>query len=157
MHRVLVSPFLCQHLLFFLFAMFLFSFFLFFFFVCVITYPNRCKVVPHCSFNLYFPNICLSAGDVRGFNPWVGKIPWRKKWMVFLPGEFYGQRNLMGYSPWGLRELDMTEWLTHTKGIDHLFCAYCPFVYLLWRNVFCPFLNCVCGGGMFVDVCGSEL
>ena len=38
------------------------------------------------------------------FNPWVGKIPWRKKWqptLVFLPRRFHGQRNLAGYSPWG--------------------------------------------------------
>ena len=31
---------------------------------------------------------------------------------VFLPGEFHGQRNLAGYSPWGPKELDMTEQLT---------------------------------------------
>ena len=46
------------------------------------------------------------------FNPWVGKIPWRKKWQptpVFLPGKFHWQRNLAGYSPGGLKEWDMTE------------------------------------------------
>ena len=35
------------------------------------------------------------------FNPWVGKIPWRRKWQptpVFFPGESRGQRSLMGYS-----------------------------------------------------------
>ena len=33
----------------------------------------------------------------HGFNSWVGKIPWRRKWQptpVFLPGESYGQRSL---------------------------------------------------------------
>ena len=38
------------------------------------------------------------------FDPWVGKIPWRRKWqspLVFLPGESRGQRSLVGYSPWG--------------------------------------------------------
>ena len=38
-----------------------------------------------------------------GFNPWFGKIPWRRKWQptaIFLPGEFHGQRSLVGYSPW---------------------------------------------------------
>ena len=37
----------------------------------------------------------------RQFNPWVRKIPWRRKWPpapVFLPGEFQGQRSLVGYS-----------------------------------------------------------
>ena len=35
----------------------------------------------------------------HGFNPWVGKLPWRKKWQptpVFLPGKSYGQRSLAG-------------------------------------------------------------
>ena len=47
-----------------------------------------------------------------GFHSWVGKIPWRRKWQptsVFLSGEAHGQRNLAGYSPWGHKELDMTE------------------------------------------------
>ena len=34
--------------------------------------------------------------------------------LVFLPGEFHGQRNMSGYSPWGCRELDTTEGVTHT-------------------------------------------
>ena len=51
------------------------------------------------------------------FSPWVGKIPWRRKWQptpVFLPGEFHGQRSLAGYSPWGCKvHGEMTEH-THT-------------------------------------------
>ena len=38
------------------------------------------------------------------FNPWVGKVPWRRAQqptLVFLPGELHGQRSLAGYSPWG--------------------------------------------------------
>ena len=38
------------------------------------------------------------------FNPWVRKIPWRRKWLptpVFLPGKSYGQGSLAGHSPWG--------------------------------------------------------
>ena len=52
-----------------------------------------------------------------GFDPWVRKIPWRRKWqpvLVFLPGESHGQRNLVDYSPWGRKESGTTEWLTHT-------------------------------------------
>ena len=53
-----------------------------------------------------------------GFNPWVRKISWRRKWHhtpVFLPGKFHGQRSLAGYSPWGHKELDATEHTcTHT-------------------------------------------
>ena len=50
----------------------------------------------------------------RGFDPWVRKIPWRRKWQltpVFLPKICHRQRSLAGYSPWGYKELDMTEWL----------------------------------------------
>ena len=35
-----------------------------------------------------------------GFHPWVGRIPWRKKWQtipVFSPGKYHGQRSLVGY------------------------------------------------------------
>ena len=35
---------------------------------------------------------------------------------VFLPGESHGQKSLVGYSPWGRKESDMTEQLTHTYG-----------------------------------------
>ena len=48
------------------------------------------------------------------FEPWVGKIPWKRKWQhtpVFLPGISHGQRSLAGYSPWGCKELDKAEWL----------------------------------------------
>ena len=52
----------------------------------------------------------------QGFNPWIGKIPWRRKWQptpVFLPGKFYRQRSLAGYSPWRLRvRHDQSNW-TH--------------------------------------------
>ena len=40
------------------------------------------------------------------FDPWVGKIPWSRKWQptpVFLPGESHGQKSPVGYSPWGRR------------------------------------------------------
>ena len=48
----------------------------------------------------------------RGFDPWVRKIPWSRKWQpipIFLPGKFHGQRSLAGYSPWGHKESDKTE------------------------------------------------
>ena len=53
------------------------------------------------------------------FDPWVGEIPWRRKWQptpVFLPREFYGQRRLTGYSLWGRKQSDMTERLSLSKG-----------------------------------------
>ena len=51
----------------------------------------------------------------RGFEPWVGKIPWRRKLQptaVFLPGKSHGQRSLVGYCSWGCEESDMTEQLS---------------------------------------------
>ena len=47
----------------------------------------------------------------------IGRISPPPKWQptaVFLPREFHGQRSLEGCSPWGDRESDTTEWLTHT-------------------------------------------
>ena len=50
------------------------------------------------------------------FDPWVREIPWRRAWQptpVFMPGESHGPRSLAGYSPWGRKESDTTERLTH--------------------------------------------
>ena len=61
------------------------------------------------------------------FDPWVGKIPWRREWQptqVFLPREFHGQRSLAGYSPWGHKESDATEWLTHTSIVNTVFHSF---------------------------------
>ena len=58
------------------------------------------------------PTMC----ERPGFDPWVGKIPWRRERLptpVFWPGEFHGP-----YSPWGHKELDMTEWLSLSKEIS---------------------------------------
>ena len=64
---------------------------------------------------LRWQSICLQCRRPR-FNPWVRKIPWRRKWQptpLFLLGEFQGQRSLAGYSPWGCKESDTTERLPH--------------------------------------------
>ena len=58
--------------------------------------------------------ICLQWRRPR-FNPWIGKIPWRREWLatsVFLSGKFHGQRSLEGYGPLSRKESDTTEWLT---------------------------------------------
>ena len=59
-------------------------------------------------------NLLADVGDIKDvrFDPWAGKIPWRRKWQptpVFLPGESHGQRSLAGYSPQGRTESDTTE------------------------------------------------
>ena len=49
---------------------------------------------------------CQSRKDIRDFKPWVGKILWRRAWHstpVFMPEKSHGQKNLVGYSPWGCK------------------------------------------------------
>ena len=61
-----------------------------------------------------------SSGSRPGFNPWVRKIPWKRKWQptpVLLPGKSHGQRSLVDYSPWDRKESDTTERLHfHSHG-----------------------------------------
>ena len=50
----------------------------------------------------------LAKCRTHGFDPWVRKIPWRRKWLpipVFLPGMSHGQRSLVGYNPWGCKRV----------------------------------------------------
>ena len=65
----------------------------------------------------------MNTGDIRnmglkhGFDPWVGKTPWRRAWQpapVFLPGKSPRQRSLVEYSPWDHKESNMTEQLIPT-------------------------------------------
>ena len=56
-------------------------------------------------------SICLQCRR-PGFDPWVRKIPWRRKWQptpVLLPGKSHGQRSLVDYGPWDRKESDTTE------------------------------------------------
>ena len=56
-------------------------------------------------------------------------MPWRREWQptpVLLPGDFHEQRSLVGYSPWGRKELDMT-WVTNTQIHTHKHThTHCP-------------------------------
>ena len=58
-----------------------------------------------------------------GIDPWVGTIPWSKKWQptpVFLPVKSHGQRSLAGYSPWGRKRIgqDLTTKTTTIQNSD---------------------------------------
>ena len=56
-----------------------------------------------------------SACTLPGFDLWVEKIPWRRAWHPLQYScleNSHGQRSLVGYSPWGLKELNMTERLS---------------------------------------------
>ena len=62
-------------------------------------------------------SVCLQCRR-PAFDPWVGKILWRRKWQstpVLLPGKSHGRGSLVGYSLWGCKESDMTERLHFTS------------------------------------------
>ena len=70
----------------------------------------------------------LPTMQETGFNPWVRKISWRRKWQptpVFLPGKSHGQRHLVGYSPWKTNKDSVVMqirlfWIAfHPAGIAH--------------------------------------
>ena len=68
----------------------------------------------------------------RGFSPWVGKTPWRRKWQAtpgFLPGESRGQRSVAGHSPQGCKESASTEGLSSRSitPLESTLLVYCCF------------------------------
>ena len=61
------------------------------------------------------PSLSSKDPQEKGMSTHTNILAWRISWIeewlstpVFLPGEFHGQRSLVGYSPWGHEELDMT-------------------------------------------------
>ena len=65
-------------------------------------------------------NLPANAGNARDASliPGSGRFPWRRKWQpapVFMPEKSHEQRSLVGYSPWGHKELDTTELLTEQQ------------------------------------------
>ena len=73
--------------------------------VCVCMCMCVCVCVQASQMALVVKNLPANSGDVRDtdrFNPWVGKIPWKRAGPptpVFLPGESHEQRSLEGSSP----------------------------------------------------------
>ena len=62
------------------------------------------------------------------FDPWVGKMPWRREWLltpIFLPGKSHGQRNLVGYGPWGRRESTQLKQLSSSNRSRELRSQWC--------------------------------
>ena len=93
---------------------------------------------------LRWSSICLQCQRPR-FDHYVRKIPLRRKWQpipVFLPENSHRQRNLIGYSPWGLKELDTTEQLHFTAAaaakslqLCLTLCMFKDISYLKWDNI----------------------
>ena len=76
-------------------------------------------------------SVCLQCRR-PGFDPWVGKIPWRRRWQstpVLLPGKSHGHRSLVGYSPWGRKE--SSSFQACSKTVYTYICIYVsPFILL---------------------------
>ena len=56
---------------------------------------------------------------INGFDPWIGKVPWRRAWQptpVFLPANSYRQRSLAGYSPWDQSQTGLSTHTHHAPG-----------------------------------------
>ena len=79
------------------------------------------------------------------FNPWVRKIPQRRKWQptpVFLPGELHGLRSLADHSSWSCKELDTTEQLTLITFLESTFIFLWLRSHLVKVQSFTPALTC---------------
>ena len=73
-----------------------------------------------------------------GFNPWVRKFPWSRKWQptpVFWPGKLHGQRSLVGYSPWGHKRVGHDWACTHTHTHTHTQGPTHPHLQLMGRQL----------------------
>ena len=99
-----------------------------------------CTILWACQLALVIENLPTSAGDTRDPGSVCGLEPWRRKWqltLVFLPGEFHGQRNLTSYNPWGCRESDITEEALH-KGTYHQKFRFHQSPYVFYQSPYLP-------------------
>ena len=98
-----------------MFGVFFFVFFLMFLFIWFPWVLVVALGIFSCSiWDLGFPGGSTGKESARrpGFDPLVGRIPWRRAWqpiLVFWPVEFHGERSLEGCSRWGRKESDTTE------------------------------------------------
>ena len=73
----------------------------------------------------------------HGCNPWVGKIPWRRKWQptpVFLPGQFHGQRSLAVHGV-AKSQTQLSGWAhTHTHTHTHTLLAVPKYAEASWNK-----------------------
>ena len=89
---------------------------------------THCTIFPSDSVGQNPPANAGDAGDT-GSIPGSGRFPWRRKRrlaLLFLPGESHGQRSLVGFHPWGLKESDSIEGLRRQAGSEQPFRKPCP-------------------------------
>ena len=83
----------------------------------IFPHPRIMVSVRACRLSWWLSKVTCQRRRLR-FNPWVRKIPWRRKWQStpgFLPGQSHRQRLLAGHSTWGPEELDTFEQLSTAK------------------------------------------
>ena len=92
------------------------------------------------------PGRLQSMGSLRVRHDWVTSLSlstfmhWRRKWQptpVFLPGESYGRRSLVGCSPWGRTESDMTEATWQAAAVIFYFLSWEVGLWVFVIVVFC--------------------
>ena len=109
-----------------------------FFFLVVQKSPLNFSTIYYCSTSL----VAQMAKNLPAmWETWVQCLsridPLRREWLptpVFLPGEFHGQRSLVGYGPWGHKESDMAEKLTlsHSLLLHQGYLENCSTCAQLW-------------------------
>ena len=86
------------------------------------------------------------------FNPWVGKIPWSRKWQltpVFLPRKFQGQMSLVGYSLWDQKRVrhywahtrSVCDTITHTQSTGYWSITANLSMWHIWSTQLFPLFN----------------
>ena len=111
----------------------------------IITSCFTAQVLSWFSWWLRQERICLQCRR-PGFNPWVGKIPWRREWLptpVFWPWEFHRLDSL-----WGHKELDMTEKLSPPISILRNYLDFQVSSVFFLIPMWYPGLACPCACGL---------
>ena len=83
---------------------------------------------------LRWESVCLQCGR-PGFDPWVGKILWRRQWQPTpgqLPGKSHGWKSLVGYSPWGSQRV-RHDWATSLLIFHQMDITYLIETVTQWR------------------------
>ena len=84
--------------------------------------------IPLCIGSLVAHRICLQY-ERPGFDPWVGKVPWRREWqlsLVISPREFHEQRSLVGLQSMGSQRAGNDWGTTHIHTHTHTYIFFTP-------------------------------
>ena len=91
-------------------------------------------------------------------------VPFGQLWLPtnILPGKSHGQRSLVGYSPWGRKELDTTEqnflsfFLTRNTGIENIYCNFLVLKLYVVKTYTLPYVKQIASGNLLYDAENSN-